>query len=561
MSSWTKKSARNEGAKDSNFAVNWEVQAEQLKYTVKKEVEEGNLIEEALKSLQRSFNYEKEKSTHAEKQRQDLLRQVEELEKAARQLEEQIRFARQTRKGASASEDSDSDDGFDEQTEQSTEEMHEKDLDDMEFEQLVSELADDDISPLTRQGTSGMSVQQRLKILRELDSDLRGEIPQELTLTEIKEQHRRVMREWIQRDNQTQLYRFNSSHRFVLDDEHLQARTQLLTDFLEEEQRILPVSTDIIEKYLRNFLQENILTKEHLSIVFSNMASFQPIHNNIIEITQEILAKSDSMLDTSSDFFTLGSAVSRHANTFMQFLTTRSDSVALLKMASDKKRFAQFLESKGLSIDEFITLQDQLEAYIAQFPTRLMNFLPHLDESEYEQMAEAIIELCSVLEQTVTPYTTPPFSRRLHMYFVQYSFDWMNKDGSFVAPGRSLLEHADVKIRRKNAPTEHCHFYLFSDAIVISRGYKQRQLFESFIPLEHLTFWDVPPRSNNQEFIIELIDLRDGSRTAVLCANVEEQDALVDALVDAIQDLTLPSAALEFNENNELEYIWGRKWC
>ena len=66
---------------------------------------------------------------------------------------------------------------------------------------------------------------------------------------------------------------------------------------------------------------------------------------------------------------------------------------------------------------------------------------------------------------------------------------------------------------------------------------------------------------DNQEFIIELIDLRDGSRTAVLCANVEEQDALVDALVDAIQDLTLPSAALEFNENNELEYIWGRKWC
>ena len=201
-----------------------------------------------------------------------------------------------------------------------------------------------------------------------------------------------------------------------------------------------------------------------------------------------------------------------------------------------------------------------------------------MKEREYSAVAKAITDIVHSLEVTETPFEIPPLPERLQMYFVQYCIDWMGKDGSFVAPDRALLAKADIRVRRSNRSLEDCHLYLFSDALIISRGSRQSQLFDCFIPLEHLTLWDVPPRSSkvpitppqcaisdplgpsdNQEFIIELLNLQTEEKMIVLCISEEEQDHLVDIMSAAISELPWPSSAIEFDEHNHVEFIWGRK--
>merc|ERR1712137_27893 len=152
-------------SRDSGFATNWEVQAEQLKYSVKKEVEEGNLIQEALKSLQRSFSYEEEKRIRAEQQKQELLQQIEELERRAKELKEQLNLTKDPF-GQSENDDSESD------SEEELTTAGIKEEEEFEFEQLLSEIRDDDS---TESVESQMTIQQRLKLIRGFDTGIDGE--------------------------------------------------------------------------------------------------------------------------------------------------------------------------------------------------------------------------------------------------------------------------------------------------------------------------------------------------------------------------------------------------
>lgn len=190
------------------FAVNWEVQAQQLKYSVKKEVEEGNLIQEAIKSLQRSYDHEEGKKELAEKQTQDLLQQIEELERTARDLKEKIRLTRRARKGKLDSEpDSDSDDSVEEKSKYEQEDdeyveshMEGYQLDEFEFDEFISEIKEED----TERSQSQMTIQQRLKILKGLDStSMDGEKPKKKSLEHYKEKHKKIMKQWIKRENTT----------------------------------------------------------------------------------------------------------------------------------------------------------------------------------------------------------------------------------------------------------------------------------------------------------------------------------------------------------------------
>jgi hypothetical protein len=65
--------------------------------------------------------------------------------------------------------------------------------------------------------------------------------------------------------------------------------------------------------------------------------------------------------------------------------------------------------------------------------------------------------------------------------------------------------------------------------------------------------------SDNQEFIIELLNLQTEEKMIVLCISEEEQDHLVDIMSAAISELPWPSSAIEFDEHNHVEFIWGRK--
>ena len=159
------------------FNVNWEVQAEQLKYSVKKEVEEANLIEEALKSLQRSFKAEEEKRKQAEYQRDILLKQIQELETNARELKDLIRDTRRQRKsraGESSTHDSNSESDSDNELGNGVYDYDSHSVDEIlkasrhvdveeDFDSLVAELRGENSDGTPN---SYMSVGQRLKILR-----------------------------------------------------------------------------------------------------------------------------------------------------------------------------------------------------------------------------------------------------------------------------------------------------------------------------------------------------------------------------------------------------------
>mmetsp|Transcript_16667 Transcript_16667/g.21273 ORF Transcript_16667/g.21273 Transcript_16667/m.21273 type:complete len:117 (-) Transcript_16667:322-672(-) len=113
-------------------------------------------------------------------------------------------------------------------------------------------------------------------------------------------------------------------------------------------------------------------------------------------------------------------------------------------------------------------------------------------------IGQGVSDIISVLKQTNTKYqlSPSPLPNKLQLLFVQLSFDWLNKEGTFVCPQRQLLAQTTATIRKQDKSTESCHFYLFSDAVVISRDYMQKQIFRCFIPLENLMVWDVPPRSS-----------------------------------------------------------------
>ena len=92
--SHSKKKVLSREESNSNFMQNYEVQAEQLKYAVRKEVEEANLIAEAMKSLQRSFKVEESKRKRAEENNLKLREQIKELEAKAKNFKEVIREKR-----------------------------------------------------------------------------------------------------------------------------------------------------------------------------------------------------------------------------------------------------------------------------------------------------------------------------------------------------------------------------------------------------------------------------------------------------------------------------------
>ena len=185
-----KKNNSSKLAEPKSFATNWEVQAEQLKYSVKKEVEEGNLIQEALKSLQRSFSYEEEKRIRAEQQKQELLQQIEELERRAKELKEQLNLTKDPF-GQSENDDSESD------SEEELTTAGFKEEEEFEFEQLLSEIRDDDS---TESVESQMTIQQRLKLIRGFDTGIDGERHPKKTIENYKEHHKKIMKLWMQRE-------------------------------------------------------------------------------------------------------------------------------------------------------------------------------------------------------------------------------------------------------------------------------------------------------------------------------------------------------------------------
>ena len=189
---------------DTNFNVNWEVQAEQLKYTIKKEVEEAKLIEEALKSLQRSFKNEEEKRKRAEIQRNELMKQIDELELIAKKFKEQIREKRVQRKGTAELEESDSDSEPElEVSGQNQSQLLINVPEEEEFENILNEVRGEASLP-----SQNMTIGQRMQLIKDFSSDQQKHQKEK---EKYIKKHKIIIKEWMRREKLTHRTKFEDN--------------------------------------------------------------------------------------------------------------------------------------------------------------------------------------------------------------------------------------------------------------------------------------------------------------------------------------------------------------